>query len=349
MDGLQAILMLMIFHCSSGNLQFALYLNSLIAQLVFILGAHLRYLPATNGAPLSVTTEAYQTTRHLRNLFWTAYVLDKELSLRAGQPVAIHDEDCDLSLPPGYEEQLYILLSSSESDGMVIGSPLFPTDLRLIKIRSRAYTTLYQPGSFCEPGIKLESIRQLDSDLEMWRVSLPLKCRPGLLTSQLIATGNTIADIHILVVRMDYHHCMAMIHQASGRCKAWTGTQNNTIDGVDLSFKIAVETSRSSIISLQNSLHVTPNSAFWLLVFYPISASFAIFCGILLDPSDPDARQDLKLLHQTVNLIKGLPLPQLSGAMHVARFVRLVFELCRLANLAITEAEKKLFGSDPRE
>lgn len=241
-------------HCSFGHFRPALYLDSLIARLIFRLGAHI------NHHPLS----------HLRNLFWTAYVLDKELSIRTGQPPAIRDEDCDLTLPPGYEEQMYTLLSSSDAKNTTIEGPLFPSGLRLLKIKSRVYNTFYQPGSLGKSQTEiLISIRELDNDLEKWRLSLPPNHRPTLLISQQLSTDSPIVGMHLVIVRMDYHHCMSIIHQASGRCKA-TGNNSNTPEGVRSSFALAVETSRSSLLSLQGSLHLLPNGTFWYVLYHEI-------------------------------------------------------------------------------
>ncbi|CAI7627938.1 unnamed protein product [Penicillium crustosum] len=270
------------------------------------------------------TTDGLQATLiHLRNLFWTAYVLDKELSIRTGQPPAIRDEDCDLTLPPGYEEQMYTLLSSSDAKNTTIEGPLFPSDLRLLKIKSRVYNTFYQPGSLGKSQTEiLISIRELDNDLEKWRLSLPPNHRPTLLISQQLSTDSPIVDMHLVIVRMDYHHCMSIIHQASGRCKA-TGNNSNTPEGVRSSFALAVETSRSSLLSLQGSLHLLPNGT---------------FC-IVLEPLSAYARQDLELLCLAVSLIKKLPRQVRTQNFHVTRLQGLITELTGLAELAITKAE----------
>ncbi|KAJ6142976.1 hypothetical protein N7471_002429 [Penicillium samsonianum] len=363
-DGLQAALMLMIFHCSSGDFRPALYLNSLIARLIFRLGVHLKHPPVPDGAISFVTDEIVQKDGHLRNLFWTAYALDKELSLRTGQPPAINDEDCDLTLPPGYEEQLNTLLSSAETEDMIFKGHLYPSDLRLIKIKSRAYSAFYRPGAIDKSDIELlKSIRELDDDLEKWRLSLPPKHRPTLFIFQQISTGNAILDMHFLIVRMDYHHCMAIIHQASGRCKAWAGNHNNAAEGVGSSFTLAVETSRSSLLSLQSSLHVLPNGTFWYVLMFrkdstlhpPLldlvghmdlscqaSSCLVIFCNILFHPLGVHARRDLELLSLTATLVKSLPLPPRVEPLHVARVQGLLTELSGLAKLAIAESQNQL-------
>lgn len=266
----------MIFHGSVGNFHFALYLDSLVARLIFRLGANVKTPHPADGATPYLTDDTLRTGCHLRNLFWIAYVLDKELCIRMGEPVAIHDEDCDLSLPPRYEEQLNRLLLSEKVDQMEFEGYLYPTDLRLIKIKSRAYGVFYGPGALCKSDIDvLRSIRELDNTLEEWRLSIPPRYRPNISPSQVVSTHNPVLDTHSVIVRMDYHHCMAIIHQASGRCKAWASDQSNGVNGVSSSFALSVETSRSSLLCLQSVLHVLPNGTFWYvflmnpLTFFP--------------------------------------------------------------------------------
>ncbi|KAF7592253.1 hypothetical protein BBP40_000455 [Aspergillus hancockii] len=146
-DGMQTIVMLTIFHGSSGDLQFSLYLASIMARLIFTLHAHVKSPPVPDGSTPSTTDGILRRSCHLRCLFWTAYYLDKELSIRTGQPAAIHDDKCDLTLPPWYEEQLHRLLSSDGSDPIVFEGHLYPTDLRLIKIKSLAYNAFYSRGA----------------------------------------------------------------------------------------------------------------------------------------------------------------------------------------------------------
>ncbi|KAJ5812424.1 hypothetical protein N7474_008725, partial [Penicillium riverlandense] len=342
LDGLQAILMLMIFHCSSGNFRKGLYLDSLTARLIFRFGAHVMSPPTPGGATSLDNGCLPQMGSHLRNLFWIAYSLDKELSIRTGQPAAIQDEVCDLTVPQGYGDQLSILLSSGEHGLAGSKDYLYPVDLRLIKIKSRAYSAFYGPGCLCMSDIDLfKTIRGLDNDLEEWRLSIPSNYRPKLSTSQKITTGNHFFGMHAVLLQMDYYNCVAIIHQACGRCVAWASNQSSIVS-VGSSFTLAVESSRSSLLSLKNHFSVLPRGTFWPIVFYPLSACLTIFCNIVLDPTSLHAAQDLELLDYTSTLITGLSTAQfqLPKSVHICRLESLVTELSELAKVAVTETQK---------
>ena len=103
----------LVFHSSSGNLRTGLFLDSLVARLIYRFGAHVKSPPASE---FFHENHSSPMDHHLRNLFWIAYIIDKELCIRMGQPAAIPDEACDLTLPPGYEGRLAALGLASECD-----------------------------------------------------------------------------------------------------------------------------------------------------------------------------------------------------------------------------------------
>lgn len=203
----------------------------------------------------------------LRNLFWVCYALDKELSLRTGQPPSINDDHCDLSLPPDYGKHLQVPFRthyvSSES---MIEIPLLG-DFRLSKIKARAYTMLYSVGALRKSDAEvLKAIRELDNELETWRLSLPQKCRPTLSFSKGSPITEGDLDMQAVMLRLEYHHCMAIIHQASGRCVAWTNNHNGIMEGVSSSLALSVEACRSSLAYLQTAQHVLPADSFWYVL-----------------------------------------------------------------------------------
>ena len=200
----------------------------------------------------------------LRNLFWVCYALDKEISLRTGQPPSINDDHCDLSLPPDYGKHLHVPFRTHYVSGeSMIEIPLLG-DFRLSKIKARAYTMLYSVGALRKSDAEvLKAIRELDNELETWRLSLPQKCRPTLSFSKGSPITEGDLDMQVVMLRLDYHHCMAIIHQASGRCLAWTNNHNGIMEGVSSSLALSVEACRSSLAYLQTAQHVLPADSFW--------------------------------------------------------------------------------------
>lgn len=80
-----------------------------------------------------------------------------------------------------------------------------------------------------------------------------------------------------------------------------------------------------------------------------MAAFLTIFCNILLNPLNRHASQDLELLSQATDLIKGLPSIHLAlpNAIHIARIEGLIIELSGLAKLAVTEAQRASPTSSP--
>lgn len=207
-----------------------------------------------------------RTKNHRRNLFWFCYTIDNELSLRTGQPPSINDEHCDLTLPPGYIDQLYTTQGSKPSSCDKPSIPLFPGDLRLTMIKSRAYNSLYSARALQKSDAELlKDIRELDDDLERWRISVPLDLRPTISFSHETPTDSKM-DMQTVVTRLAYHHCMATIHEASSRCRARADGQSSVMEGVGSSLKLAVEASRSSFLYLHSAQHVLEDDCFWYVV-----------------------------------------------------------------------------------
>lgn len=241
-------------------------MNSLAARFAFMLGAHTQHHSIIACQTPSSAEVVSRTRNHRRNLFWFCYTIDNELSLRTGQPPSINDEHCDLTLPPGYIEQLYTKQGYKLSSCDKLSIPLFPGDLRLTMIKSRAYSSLYSARALQKSDAELlKDIRELDDDLERWRISVPPGFRPTISFSHETPTDSGM-DMQTVVTRLAYHHCMATIHEASSRCRARADGQSSIMEGVSSSLKLAVEASRSSFLYLHTAQHVLEDDCFWYVV-----------------------------------------------------------------------------------
>ncbi|PYH92486.1 Zn(II)2Cys6 transcription factor [Aspergillus ellipticus CBS 707.79] len=341
MEGLQVVSMLAMFELVTGNLQSANYYGALAARMIFLLGGHTN--PDTTRDPESPQDETFfRSQQHLRRIFWLCYTIEKDVSLRTGQPQQFSEENCDLTLPPGYVDILFTCPGDCRQlpPDDLPEDPVFPVDIRLSIIKSRAYSALYSFRGLKKTDAEiLKEIRELDDELEEWRLSIPLAWRPTLSFSTEIPDPN--ASMHSVILRLNYHLCMTMIHQASGRCKSWSTEQGGIMDGVSSSLALSVEASRSTLLYLQASEHVLIDGIFWTLIFYPMSALLAIFCNILQNPSDPQATKDLGLLKTAMSMMERIFLRQPSSVneiVHIKMVADFVAELYRLASCAIEKA-----------
>ncbi|KAJ5113169.1 transcriptional regulator family: Fungal Specific TF [Penicillium angulare] len=330
LEGAQAVIMMTLYEVSSGNMRATNYYGAIAARLIFMLGGNILHTRSYSHGE-----RAQRKQQQLRTLFWVCYTMDKDVALRTGQPPTIVDENCDLTLPPGYAENAFL---DPEDPTVNLTQPSFPFDLRLSIIKSRTHSALYSVSGVQKSDAELlKSIRELDDELEEWRLSIPPRWRPTMSFSAEASDPN--ASMHTVLLRLNYYLCISIIHAASSRCKSWReGT--GMLDGINSSLALSVEASRSTLYYLDAAEHVLVDGVFWTLLFYPMSALLSIFCSILSNPLDPRSHEDLGRLKMATVMMerifsRNLPSKEIIHFKLVADFVS---ELKRLAECAIDKA-----------
>ncbi|KAJ5355848.1 Zn(II)2Cys6 transcription factor [Penicillium concentricum] len=324
LDGLQSLLMLALYHTLSGDSRSVDILIGNATRLIFMLGGNLCYEDTNLMSPSpNLSDLSFRTRCHLRNLFWICYVLDKELFLRTGRPPSLCDDDCDLTFPMGYSNSISVdQIPPQLSAGPEARPLLFPTDLNLSIITSKIYRSLFSAKALRKSDTELlRTIRELDEDLQKWKGSL-------LASDRMLAhlsnetQSEPVTDIRSIMLRVQYYHCVAAIHQASHRCKARNGDFGETRNVVYSSQELSVEASRSLILFLRGVKHALSEDYIWFvslslslslynnmilfladyhcgfLLFYPLSALLSIFCNLLQNPKAPQTAKDLELLSE---------------------------------------------------
>ncbi|KAL1843555.1 hypothetical protein VTJ49DRAFT_1148 [Mycothermus thermophilus] len=357
LDGLQTCFLLSLYHLLLGQLQKSSVYHSVACRMMFTLGANTTVVPALS--PHEVPDSTWRLKNHLRKLFWMIYCNDKEISLRTGQPPSINDDDCDMTLPHAYLDFKYVD-DMPEFEPLLMDDtavPILPGDIRLDMIKSRTYTMLYSARAMRKSDAELiRDIRQLDDELEAWRMSVPLGFRPSLsLREQQVQPDlSEPRQMERNMIRFEYHHLVATIHAATGRCRSWSASCYE-VEGVNSSLALAVEASRSTLLYARAIVHDLMGEVFWMAVFYPISAIWIIFCNLLNNPLDPNANVDLELLNSAPLLIKEMRLRRLARdeMAHMKMIDDFVAELARLGNAAVLKARQEqnmgiAFGISPR-
>ncbi|KAL4972284.1 putative C6 transcription factor [Aspergillus desertorum] len=309
-DCLEAILMLCFYsQAVAGDLLSMEILLCSATRLVF----HLQ----GNPHPSKVDIRSPQANRHIRNLFWICYCFNHEATMRTGLPPSIDDRDCDLTLPVVPECPSVFLLF-----------------IRLAIVYSHIYRRLYAPSAMGQTDAELLcTIRELDGLLEEWKLLIPASTRPTFRRRPTDAESMTSS-----VFQLQYHYCMATIHQASGRCKFWTGNRDTRRQGSSL--VISVAASRSLLrkfFELELQFHQY-NLLFYLP--YLTAAMIHLFCNILLNPLDWDSKADLELVMMAPARVSSPEWPQARAAFHMQiDYVNgLASEIHRLAHSAIARA-----------
>ncbi|KAK2015775.1 fungal-specific transcription factor domain-containing protein [Colletotrichum eremochloae] len=349
---LQTVFMLTLYNMFCGHLQQGSMFHAAACRILFMLGAHLEQ--GTSHAPGHQSSKtsrdgSWRVRNQLRRLFWLSYKLDKDISLRTGQPPSIDDEHCDLTLPPAdwWTRSTDDGAGASPSflDEATVTSALQPDSLQLTIIKSKICRTLYSISALKKGDAELlRDIRELDDELESWRMSVPASYRPTLTFPRgKVAVRNGRLGMEEIILHFEYHYLMAMIHRASGRCRCWASGESSGLEGVSSSQALSVQASRSTLHFFRAAIHGVEQVAFWLVVFYPMSAILEIFCNLLLHPLDPQSKEDLELFKSVPVLVERMRTRSLTQkeAAHVKIVDDFVAELTRLGNCAIVKARQE--------
>lgn len=71
--------------------------------------------------------------------------------------------------------------------------------------------------------------------------------RPKLFFSAAAGIGRDGADMRAVMLRLEFHHCLAYVHLASTRCKSWSLRHKVELEGVGTSLEISVSACCSSL------------------------------------------------------------------------------------------------------
>ncbi|KAH7175961.1 fungal-specific transcription factor [Dactylonectria macrodidyma] len=314
----QTFMMLTICCFFRGHEEQGATYHAIACRHLLALGAHIP--PAYHSGPIGTDTQQREQLirQHLRRLFWTAFICDKEICLRTGRPPTIDDDYCDLTLPaePHHDgiDELENLTLNPRAPLRAVGWRI--TDLQLAIIRSHVGKGLYSVSALQKTDTDLlRTVRELDDELERWRLSVPLTERPVLGChdrSKQPGIGPDIcrhAKLRNIFLQFHYLHLVAMIRQASHRCRDWTqGKEEGQKDlrGISSSITISVLASRATLDYLRLALDSPMTDSSWLILFYPIVAVLNLFCNILLDPLDPAGVEDLDLVSSVPRSIRIL-------------------------------------------
>ncbi|KAL2264190.1 hypothetical protein VTK26DRAFT_896 [Humicola hyalothermophila] len=345
LEALQTCFLLSLYHLILGQLHKAAVYHAIACRMMFTLGANSIVVPRLS--PGEAPDRAWRVKNLLRNLFWLIYCNDKSISVRTGQPPSLNDDDCDLTLPHGYLDSKYIDAIPDLDPSLLddTATPLLPGDVRLDMIKSKTYTLLYSARAQRKSDAELiRDIRQLDDELEAWRLSVPPGFRPSI--SRREGQARSLPEprkMEHAMIHMEYHHLVATIHAATGRCRSWTNHQSFEMGGVSSSLALAVEASRSTMFYVKAVAHNLMGEVFWMAVFYPISALWIIFCNIIYNPLHSHADEDLELLSLAPQLIREMRLRRLArDEMAQIKMVdEFVSELARLAGRAVLKARQE--------
>ncbi|KXH26303.1 fungal specific transcription factor [Colletotrichum simmondsii] len=323
-------------------------------RTVGALGGHLNQ---PSKAPIGEIPLSERRRRHIRNLFWVCYMSDKDLSLRTGQPPLLADIYCDLTVPENYlssytylrglDEYLHHPDASSDEDL----TPHFSGDAQLGYLKEKVYRLLYSVQALRDRDNRLLiSIRELDDEIERWRLSVPVDFRPALSVSSntLLITPETKSPharryFHLL---LEYWYLMIYVHTTVRRYDAHTIIGDGGQDlhrVIHSSYDLSMEAGRSTLRCLRVCMNTFSNEGFWLLMFYATNAAIALFLNMIIHPEDADGQLDLELLISAANAIR-IAIPRASTREESTRIQRtsdFIMWLMWLGSCAITKSQEE--------
>lgn len=253
-----------------------------------------------------------------QRVFWVLYVLEKDLATRIGRPSAIDDDDIDLETALNrVENDPAITVSFTGEHNHKFYA--FKSMCSLAVIQSKVHRCLYRVSSRSRTAEeRLDSIGQLDAELQVWKDRFPIEIRPEHPIQCALETRFPIILLHC-----GYYHCLSTIHRANAHHELWTSraaaaanddaetAESETLRSssskksswlnprTQSSYVLCLAAARSVIHLSIESLHTYSdprNSLIWVAPYFPISASLLLFTHIVQYPLDARAEADLALM-----------------------------------------------------
>ncbi|KAF5974779.1 transcriptional regulatory [Fusarium coicis] len=346
LESLQTVLMLQIYHLLSGQWGAAAQLHPYACRAIYDLKGHIAHPPGSY-------TGVDRRQRHIRNLFWVCYILDKDIALRYGRPPCLTKDYCDLTLPDDWA-RVQQDPAGTTPGGMFLqdDSICFSQDLCLSQIKERICLFLCSLDNSKRSDAEiLGQVRQLDVDLETWRSTIPKDYMPKWSMSSehplLHSDMSFVQRIRCIHLQLEYKYLMTMIHTAVRRCGAVYAVDDKLPDDLHdvyhSSSDISLGASRTTLQIFKSHIDILQEAMFGHIAIYPPIAAMALFMNLLLHPSDPRARSDLDLLAGCATLFQDMPMADLTNndIDCIQELNRFIFELVRLGNSAIWKAKRE--------
>ena len=208
----QALLGMALFLLGTPNPQPSYFLVAAATRLANSIGLHKR------GSSFNLNAVDIEQRKRV---FWIAYLIDKDICLRSGRPPAQDDDDMNVDLPT--EDPADNIGNIPLADGKGKAN-LFRCMVEFAIIESKVYKQLYSTkASKQSDGALLNTIGELDRELEEWKDRIPLDIRP----EHEIKASHTPLVLHVVVLHFAYYNCLTTIHRMSVHHGYWTSRLSN--------------------------------------------------------------------------------------------------------------------------
>lgn len=329
----QALLGIALFLLGTPNPQSTYFFVAAALRLAHSIGLHKK------GSSFNLNASEVQQRNRV---FWIAYMLDKDICLRFGRPPVQDDDDMNVELPDEDPPDNIGNIPLADGKGKM---NIFRLMCTFAIIESKVYKQLYSvKASKQTDGELLNTIGELDKELEAWKDGIPLDFRP----EHEIKASHTPLILHVVALHFSYYNCLTTIHRMSVHHGYWTSRLSNfAIQGLNarplnprvfMSAQLCVQAARATI-HLLKYIPKGDSSCVWMIIYFPVTALVTLFANILQNPADVRSRSDLKLMNLVVNFLSMLNLDEARNGS-VKRMLSVCSEFERIAKIVIEKTEK---------
>ncbi|KAF5645106.1 hypothetical protein F52700_2306 [Fusarium sp. NRRL 52700] len=305
-------------------------------RMVCDLGGH---FPLSRPAifPQHIPTFDDQTRLHIRRLFWICYCYDKDMSLRTDKPPLLTSDHCDIS----------------DAEDQTLWYHSLPRDTNLARIKENASNILCSPRAFkYTEGELLAHVRQLDDELEEWRLSVNASYRPRLSISSDLVFGLPASlserdrmkeRTYFINLQLDYLFTIINIHTLVRKCGDLEENLPDDLHSVvHSSADLSIEASRSIFRILDQIVELWEEDALWIVSHYAPMAAMPLFMNILIHPLGSSADNDLHILSSISKITRKIPSDRLpmEEIEHIQEISEFVMELVRLSHSAAWKVKR---------
>ncbi|KAJ4986173.1 fungal specific transcription factor domain-containing protein [Stagonosporopsis vannaccii] len=329
----QALLGIGLFLLGTPNPQPTYFFVATAMRLAHSIGLHKK------GANFNLNNAEVEQRKRV---FWIAYMLDKDICLRSGRPPIQDDDDMNVELPSEFPSDNIGNIPLADGKGTM---NLFRLMCTFSIIQSKVYKGLYSvKASKQTDGELLNTIGELDRELENWKDGIALEFRP----EHDIKASHTPLILQVAVLHLGYYNCLTTIHRMSVHHGYWTSRLSNfAIQGLNarplnprvfMSAQLCVQAARASI-HLLKYIPKGDLSCVWLVIYFPVTALVTLFANILQNPQDTRSRSDHKLMKLVVNFLNMLNDEQGSGS--VKRMCSVCAEFERIVAIVLDKTDRE--------
>ncbi|KAJ4264262.1 hypothetical protein NW762_005457 [Fusarium torreyae] len=334
LDSLQGTLLLWGCQKMTGQCREASVTFTSACRMVCDLGGHFP-LPRPAILPQHIPTFDDQTRLHIRRLFWICYCFDKDISLRTERPPLLTSDHCDVSESEEFNDQT---VWSNQS-----------RDTKLAKIKENASRMLCSPRAFQYTESELLAhVRQLDDELEEWRLSIEPRYRPRL--SILSGSSFVLPSVmslesrtYLINLQLDYLFTIINIHTLVRKCGDLEENLPDDLHSVvHSSADLSIEASRSIFRILETVVDFWKEDSVWIVSHYAPMAAMPLFMNILIHPLGHTADSDLHILSSISLITRKIPAERLSKEEigYIQEISEFVMELVRLSHSAAWKVKR---------